>query len=199
MGDEMNSRTIGGLMAYCDWLKAKGYQGASATEAWKSAAKVVFETVDPDSWESVGLDGLDVDDYIKRFQTLAGSKYRAETVTVYSRRIKNAIEAHDYYLENGKPPSFKRGTTRKSDGEAQDSAPSRPRGGKKVAAATPAAVAEMWDLDYPLSSGMVHLRLPKRMTKGDVDRLSTVLRTLQVEDQRQIPERAGSDLSLIHI
>ena len=121
MGDEMNSRTVGGLMAYCDWLKAKGYQGASATESWKSAAKVVFETVDPDSWESVSLDGLDVDDYIKRFQTLAGSKYRAETVTVYGRRIKNAIEAHGYYLENGKPPSFKRGATRKSDGEGQES------------------------------------------------------------------------------
>ena len=43
---------------------------------------------------------------------------------------------------------------------------------------------------------MVHLRLPKRMTKSDVDRLSTVLRTLQVEDQRQIAERAGSDEAL---
>src|SRR4051794_20387355 len=36
-GDEMHSRTIAGLMAYCDWLKDKGYQGAAAAESWKSA------------------------------------------------------------------------------------------------------------------------------------------------------------------
>jgi hypothetical protein len=33
-------------LAYCGWLKDKGYQGASATESWKSAAEVVFETVE---------------------------------------------------------------------------------------------------------------------------------------------------------
>jgi hypothetical protein len=191
MGDEMNARTVGGLMAYCDWLKAKGYQGGSATESWKSAAKVVFETVEPDSWESVDLSELDVDEYIKRFQTLAGSKYRAETVTVYGRRIKNAIEAHSYYLENGKPPSFKRSSARKSDGEPPKTTASKP-GPTKSSTSPPVSVTEMWDLDYPLSSGMVHMRLPKRMTKSDVDRLSTVLRTLQVEEQRQIPANSGS-------
>jgi hypothetical protein len=194
MSDEMNSRTVGGLMAYCDWLKAKGYQGASATEAWKSAAKTVFETVEPDSWETISLDGLDVDDYVKRFQTLAGSKYRAETITVYGRRIKNGIEAHAYYLENGKPPSFKRGATRKAEGEPI--APATASRVKKATAVSQAPGAEMWDLDYPLSSGMVHMRLPKRMTKSDVDRLSTVLRTLQVEDQRQIAAHSGGDEAL---
>jgi len=33
-------------MAYCDWIKDKGYAGAAATDAWRSATKVVFETVE---------------------------------------------------------------------------------------------------------------------------------------------------------
>ena len=39
------------------------------------------------------------------------------------------------------------------------------------------------------------MRLPKRMTKGDVDRLSAILRTLQAEEQPQIPERTGESIA----
>src|SRR5215210_133455 len=117
-GNDMHSRTVAGLLAYCDWLKEKGYQGNAAAESWKSAAKMVFETVEPEGWQNISLEGLDLDDYMRRFQTLAGSKLRAETVATYRRRIGNSIEAHEYYLENGKPPSFKRGTARKpTEGE----------------------------------------------------------------------------------
>jgi hypothetical protein len=52
----------------------------------------------------------------------------------------------------------------------------------------------MWDFDYPLSDGrMARLSVPARMSKIDVDRISTVLRTLQADEKRQIPERTGGD------
>ena len=34
---------------------------------------------------------------------------------------------------------------------------------------------------------MATMRLPKRMSAADVNRLSTVLRTLQAENQRRLP------------
>jgi hypothetical protein len=191
--DDINKKTVGGLMAFCDWLKDKGYQGASATDSWKSAAKKVFETVEPESYESLELDDIDLDDYISRFQTMAGSKYRAETVTVYRRRIMNAIDAQGYYLEHGRPPSFKRGTPRKKS-EGSAASESRTNPAAKSAPRAAEVPADMWDLHYPLSTGqMVHMRLPKTMKQVDVDRLSAVLRTLQAEEQRQIPEKTGED------
>lgn len=200
VGSDIQTRTVEGLMAYCDWLKDKGYQGASATDSWKSAVKMVFETVEPDSFGSISLDGLDVDDYVRRFQTLAGSKYRAETIAVYGRRIKNAIEAQAYYIEHGKPPSFKRGGSRvKADGESPAAETRKPRAKPQTPALTGRGSQvsdDMWDFDYPLTTGrMVHMRLPKRMTKADVDRLSAVLRTLQAEEQAQIPERTGEAIA----
>ena len=40
---------------------------------------------------------------------------------------------------------------------------------------------------------MAQLRLPTRLDKTDVDRLSAFLRTLQAEEQPQIPRRKGED------
>lgn len=194
MSTDMSSQTVGGLMAYCDWLKDKGYQGASATDSWKSAAKMVFETVEPDNYESISLDGLDVDDYMSRFQTLAGSKLRAETVTVYGRRIRLAMDAHAYYLEHGKPPSFKRGTPRtEANGSA---AKPRPAGKRSRTSESPGqSGGKLVEFPFPLRDGqMAKLHLPSYgLHPKDADRMSAFLRALQFEEQRQLPERTGVD------
>jgi hypothetical protein len=116
-GTDLNTPTVGGLLAYCDWLKEKGYQGANAVEAWKTAIKKVFETVESQEFESISLDGLDLDDYSRRFKTIAGAEYKAETIDVYARRIRNAIEAQQHYRKNGKPPSFRKPTRRPKHGQ----------------------------------------------------------------------------------
>lgn len=197
-GTDMNSRTVAGLLAYCDWLQDKGYQGAGAIEAWKTAVKKVFETVEPDKYESISLDGLDLDDYVSRFQTLAGSSYKAETIGVYARRVKNAIEAHDYYLSNGRPPSFRKGSPRpKQDGEPE----AAPRAKAAKASRKPERPAagltgDLIEFPFPLRNGQIaELRLPARLHKTDADRLSTFLRTLQFEEQGQIPERTGEAIT----
>ncbi|MGN6188617.1 MAG: hypothetical protein ACTHOE_06940 [Conexibacter sp.] len=199
-GSEMHSRTVGGLLAYCDWLKDKGYQGAAAAESWKSATKKVFETVEPDGWETVSLDGLDLDDYTRRFQTLAGAKLRAETVGTYKRRIQNAVDAHVYYLENGKPPSFKRGATRKSEsgqGASTDGGkptvvkPSR-AGHTTVITPPPPPAPDFHEFTYPLSPGrIVTMQLPVQMSRREIDRLCTLLQTL--EEQPQLPAGSGEE------
>jgi len=47
---------------------------------------------------------------------------------------------------------------------------------------------------FPLRSGeMAQLQLPARLQREDADRLSAFLRTLQVETQKEIPERTGEE------
>lgn len=193
MSSQMNDQTVGGLLAYCDWLKEKGYHSPNAVEAWKTAVKKVFETVDGEDYASVSLDGLDVDSHVQRFQTLAGANYKAETVSVYGKRIKNAIEAHEFYLENGKPPTFRQPRARTTE-KAQPAKAQKPtdlgsrRGGptKKVLTEDD---TERYEFSYPLSYGMAHVSLPMPLSRRDIERLTTVLSTL--EEAPQIPAVTG--------
>lgn len=195
-GADMNARTVGGLLAYCDWLRDKGYQSRNAVEAWKTAISKVFKAVEPEGYESVSLDGLDLDDYMQRFRTLAGSEYKAETITVYARRIRNAIEAHDYYRENGKPPSFRKPPARSAASKTATKASAQKQKAKSATRSPeqPQPMGELVAFPFPLRSGqMAELKLPSRLDKTDADRLSVFLRALQFEEQAQIPERTGAE------
>lgn len=194
--NDLNTPTVAGLLSYCDWLKNKGYQSDNAIEAWKTAVKKVFETVEPDGFEQISLESLDLDDYVNRFRTLAGSDYKAETITVYAKRIRNAIEAQEYYREHGKPPSFRKPAKR---GEGAGSKTTKSKGAKHGSSeSTDSGNAngenggQLVRFPFPLRSGqMAELKLPARLDKTDADRLTGFLRALQYEPQAQIPEHTG--------
>ncbi len=190
MGADIKARTPGGLIAYCDWLSEKGYQSANAVEAWKVAVRKVFAAVEPDTWQDTSLDGLDLDEYADRFRTLAGHKYRSETITVYQRRIKNAMHAQAYYIENNSPPNFKKPRRRSARAEAPAAGqkPGRPESSNVVAIQQPQP--DYFELDYPLDRDRsAYMRLPKSMSKREIERISAVIKTL--EETPQIPEQTG--------
>jgi hypothetical protein len=193
VGAEINSRTVAGLMAFCDWMKDKGYAGPAAADAWRSAAKVVFETVEGESYEAMSLEGIDLDDYVRRFQTLGGAKYRAETVGRYKNRIRTGVDAQAYYIEHGKPPSTKRGTP-KPKAEADPVKQTVDANGTQPTTTPLAQVParpDFFEFIYPLSPGrMVRMELPMQMTQREIDRLCAVLQTL--EEQPQLPERVAA-------
>lgn len=197
---DLNSRTPGGIVAYSDYLADKGYATTSQVNPWKIAVRKVFETVEGEGWESLELTSVDLDEYLARFQTLAGAQYKAESITAYKRRIRNAIDAHEHYLTTGRPPAFRQGPKRAT--QAED----RASGGSVVKLDAKPSTTERPDTDstsgdglipfpFVLGNGrMVTLQLPPRMSGDDVNRLSAFLRTLQDDeriDQRQIPEQTG--------
>lgn len=193
-GTDLNSPTVGGLLAYGDWLKEKNYQGSNAVEAWKTAIKKVFETVEPEQYESISLDGLDLDEYVGRFKVAAGSAYKAETIDVYARRIRNAIEAHEHYRKHGKPPSFRKPARRAKHGQKSHASakPAKAADGATDASNGGEAAGSLVRFPFPLRNGqMAELKLPAQLDKADADRLSVFLRALQYDQPPQIPERTG--------
>ncbi len=194
MGAVMQDRTVEGLLAYCDWLIDKGYATVAQADPWRTAIKKVFETVEGEQYASLDISGIDLADYLARFQTLAGSQYKSESIVTYGRRLRNAMDAHEHYLSTGRPPTFRRGgSSPKQAGDA------KPKATKTLAAQAPAQTTSLVgpgfvDFPFPLRGGqMAQLRLPTRLDKGDVDRLCAFLRTLQAEEQPQIPRRTGED------
>jgi hypothetical protein len=191
-------KTVADVIGHCEYLVAKGYAPASQVNNWKGALRTVFEVVDGDDYESVEITALDLDEYLARFQTLAISsqKYKAESVTAYKRRVRKAIEAFTFFLENDKPMSFAPAPKRAKP--ASEDKPAAPVMKLEPKPTEPPAMSSsqdgMIDFPFPLKNGrMATLRLPSRLTSDDVNRLSGFLRALQDDttEQRQLPERAS--------
>lgn len=194
---DMRSRTAGGLLAFADYLGEKGYQGHGAVKAWKIAITKVFETTANDGadWESTSLDGLDLDELTRRFHTLTGNTYKAESVAVYRRRIANAMDAQAYFIEHDRVPTFKQQPQKKTKAE-QPTSPERSQresaGEDSKVVKLPSPPADFFEFTYPLSPGrFVRMELPPSMTKREIERLCTVIQTL--EEQPQLPPGDAAD------
>lgn len=194
---DMNSRTVEGLLVFSDYLKEKHFLTSNTVEGWKTAIKKVFEGVDGDAAGTVSIADLDLDAYLRRFQVAAGRGYRPETITVYGRRIRQAMEAQRQYVETGQVPTFK-------TGGAKGPAKSQSSGGAKAVKSSASApvdtpltpsTEELVEFPFPLRNGvMAKLQLPARgLDPKDADRMSAFLRTLQFEEQKQIPEKTSQD------
>lgn len=194
LANDMNSRTVEGLLAFCDYLKEKHFLGADTVGSWKTAITKVFEGVDGDDYLAADLASVDLDSHLRRFQVAEGRKYNPDTITIYGRRIRNAIDAQQHYVETGQVPSFKTGGSKGQNGGAASKAKSSttPKGATKQ---TPPPAADLIEFPFPLRNGqMARFHLPPQgLHPKDVDRASAFLRSLQLEEQKQIPERTGED------
>lgn len=198
MASDMNSGTIGGLNAYCDWLLEKSYAGPSQIGPWKVAIRKVFEAVNGPSYEDTVLEGLDFEDVYRRFRVSEAQTYKSETMDAYISRIQRALEAYEYWQQHGKPPVFRQVSRKADDGDQPKKAKKAPA---KVAA-EPEQSAEVKQgpdtivYPFPLRSGQVaKLALPQRLEKADVDRMVQFLHALSFEPQQQIPEKTGEQLA----
>jgi hypothetical protein len=204
MASDMNSKTIGAVVVYCDWLQHKGYATASQVGPWKIAIRKVFEGVDGPEFEDVALDGLDLDDAFRRFRTLTAQTYKSESQDAYVARVRRALEAYEYWVTNGRPPVFRQVGKKSDDGDA-----AKPKSaGKAKAKVLPEDRTEVSlkrhtpenpefiDYPFPLRNGQIaRLSLPPRLEKQDVDRMVQLLHALQFEPQPQIPERTGEQVA----
>jgi len=190
------SGTADGLVAFGDYLEEKGYASRAAVGPWKSAARQVFQTVEGDGWGSTDVQGLDLDEYIARFATMRRGDLKAESVDSYRSRVRRLLQAYLDYLEDGRPPQFRRGMNRRPKPEAKDPTPPRSDGstsrrGQDIASTS--GQEPLVDYPFPLRSGqMAYLRLPRRVEKGDAERIASFVRSLVFEP---IAELVAGDLA----
>jgi hypothetical protein len=185
----INEKNVDGLLEFCDFMVDKGYATPGAIDAWKSAARRVFLTVEGDGFGSTSIESLDLPDVLDRFETMTRGKYKKESIRSYSSRIERAVEAYLGYLDTGQPPRLRRVSASKKAKKAE----SAPRIAAASAEPTPTAqTGELIAFPFPLRGGeMATLNLPRRLQREDADRLSAFLRTLQEDTQKEIPERTG--------
>lgn len=201
----MGSGTVDGLMAFFDFLIQKKIATASAVTPLRSAAKQVFEMVEgTDDIGEVDIRGLNIDEYLDRFQVgaIQTGRYKPESIQAYRKRFSRGIEYYRTYLTTGAVPKigFRSSGARVATpaARAKPSAPQSVPAGASSAASADGVSAGPRQISYPFplqAGGIATLHLPVRLEKADAERLATFIRTLVLEPQRELPAPPGDDAS----
>jgi hypothetical protein len=200
MAADINTNTVDGLLAFCEYLIDRGYAAPSQVRPWMIATRNVFSKVEgSEEIGAVSLAEFDLEEYLRRFEIKARGQYKHESLASYARRVTNAIAAYHHFLEHGKPPEFRKRAAG-GEGAAKSAAPAKVKSATPLqAVAKPGAgeVAQsgagMLHHQFPLRSGEVaRLHLPQNLEKQDAERLILFLRALSFEPQGQIAERASA-------
>jgi hypothetical protein len=195
----MGSGTVGGLMAFFDYLVQKGIATPSAVTPLKSAAKQVFETVEgTDEIDEMDVRSLDVEEYLDRFQVKAigTGRYKPESITAYRKRFARGLEYYSTYLTSGAVPKLRlRATAGGATTPRKRHATDHPEPGTAGAPLPLVGDTELSHssgdalISYPFplqSGGIATLRLPVRLDRADAERLATFVRTLVFEPQKEL-------------
>jgi hypothetical protein len=134
-----------------------------------------------DSWESVDIKGLDVDDVLARFQNLKKKEFKPQVLETYKRRFRQAVSSYLAYLQD--PGSWKATSTERAPRQERNgSGGSQETVEAVVTTRGPIPSSGLVDYPFPLRDGqIVRLVLPRDLKKSEVKRLSAFMSTLAVD------------------
>jgi hypothetical protein len=197
---DIGSGNARGLMAFMDFMVAKGYGTSGAIEPWKSAAKQVFSTVEGEGFEEADVRTFDIDEYMSRFENMSLGKYSAESLRAYRSRFRKAVEAYRSYLADPNwKPTMRRSRNSGGEGSSTKATPKPAAKGPAAVPRTPDAAPTEGSLityPFPLKSGqMAQLHLPTQLDREDAERLTHFIRALVFDQLNQLnpgePEEAS--------
>jgi len=178
----INSGTVDGLLAFCDYLIEKGYATSGGVSPWKSAVKQVFEAVEGPEYADTDVRELDLDSYLRRWENMERGHYKAESLQSYGSRARRAHEAYLAYLENGTTPKLGRRTPRRKETDARSDTATTPQRNGGGGSGGASAVADLVDYPFPLRSGqLAYLRLPRQVERSDAERIAAFVQALVSE------------------
>ncbi len=93
-----NDKSRDKLLEFLDYVASKGLMPKNTILSRKAAAGKVLGILK--GAEAEDVTALDLNDVMKRFQNLEGTRYTPSSLTVYLSRTKSAIDDFKSYLEN---------------------------------------------------------------------------------------------------
>jgi hypothetical protein len=192
---EANGR---GLVDFWTYVIEKGLMPSNTAGALRGASKEVLSAVESESWETLDLREIDVEDFNERFARLRASKFKPETLHVYKSRFKNAVIMYTEFLENPSGWRYKakkpyKSRVRPADGPRPDTtkSPIDPvdQGSGDKYELPPIRTIEH---QYPLRPNLIiKVQLPTDLTKTEAAKLSAFVTSLVQEPMPALPARAG--------
>lgn len=139
-------------------------------QAMKTACKEVLSAIDGESWETVQIPDLDIDDVLRRFETLRAMKFSTGSLGTYKSRFKKSVAMFKAFQDN---PSAWRPDVKPRNRGASQSARAATSGPSALHAPTnshqPSSSTSVITYPFPLREDvLVSLQLPADLTKRDV-------------------------------
>jgi hypothetical protein len=202
MQEQIGNKTIGGMMAFLSQMVEKGRARDGVVKPLDTAIRKVFSKVAGEGWENIGVDGLDLDDYMLRFGNMTNGIYTSSSLSVYRSRIRKSLEWYEKFLSTpGWVPPLREVSREKEPLKAKTPEPeakaSTVQAGSAVIApasqpaATPKQDDGMISYPLPLASGtVIQLYLPVRLTQADSRRIAAFVTSLAFEEPETAVESA---------
>jgi hypothetical protein len=136
-----------------------------------------------DNWEMIDVSSLFIDELLQKFRDERKKDFTPESLQVYERRFKQALDLFLQYTRDPKNWKYKgqASTTRKSKIEKPHNYKFAEADGEQNASQIISSVS-MVDYPYPLRENCIaRIRLPIDLKSSDIDRLVAFLRTLVIE------------------
>jgi len=168
------------LLAFLDYLAAKGLMAKATVAARKAAVTQVLGILPED--EASDVISLDIDHVMQRFTNLQKQKYTPGSLAAYRSRVKAAMEDFRNYLDN--PLAFKPGVQprEKRPGEAKRLSVSQPSSPTQVDIARSSVVAPLTNTIIPIqirADTTVYVQgLPYDLTEGEANKIANVVRAM---------------------
>ena len=178
------------LVAFFDYAASKGLMNTNWAATLKGATKSVLSTVEPDGWESLNIEAMDLDALIQRFERLRMGDLKPDSLNVYGKRTRNAVTAYREFLSSPSTWQYAGGrSVEPSARPARKTSKAKPASeGQGVLHALPTASEGLITYPYPLRPGMVlSIALPPDLSQKEAERLGGFLRSVAVDEQRALP------------
>jgi hypothetical protein len=191
-----------GLVDFWTYVIDKSLMPSNTAGALRGASKEVLSAVEPESWQTLDLRELDVEDFNERFSRRRASKFKPETLHVYKSRFKNAVAMYTEFLENPSGWRYKakkpyKSRSRPAAGPEPETAKSTvdpsndgqdPKGNYEL---PPVHTLEH---QYPLRPNLiVKVQLPVDLTKTEATKLSGFITSLVQEPMPALPARPDDE------
>ena len=164
------------LVDHWTWAAEKDEMNKNTAAALKAACTQVLSVVE--GWEDVDVMNLDVEDTLRRFQTLRKKEFKPKTLDAYTRRFKQALDSYLAYVRNPRGWKFQAHQRAARPPRMPSQAP---RAGRELEHAGPNDSADTLLVEYPFplrESVTIRLALPRDLKLAEVKRLTAFMSTL---------------------
>ena len=169
------------LVAHWRWAADKCLMNTNTANALRAACTQVLAV--SESWETLDVRTIDIDDICRRFQNKRSKDFKPDSLDAYKRRFGQAVKLFLDYANDPsswKVPAQERSSRKEkkssaaANGEVVVTTPERP--------ISASVVSGLVDYPFPLREGrLAYMKLPADLKLAEVKRLTAYLTTLAVD------------------
>lgn len=200
-GNHAARPTGDGLIDFLDFAITKGYIKVATGQALKTACKEVLTATEGEGWGSTDLTKMDIEDTLRRFETLRAMKFSVGSLSTYKSRFTRSVQMFESFRTN--PAAWKPDVKQRSRSSrttpTETLSPQTPGPSKETTSApverilTTSHTSNVITYPFPLREGvLVSIQLPADVTHREAKRLASFIDSLAIDEQPALPAASTS-------